>query len=139
VVTVAIERTLLEPQPGLYSIYLPTEQKTGSAVSINGSFYGNLARTDINFGMDYNKLLLKKAISLLIEMVKYIAETGSLDHGTAMLDILDSKDPSSSILTKLLDEGLADSGTPLPDLKVVYPESEETEKSSKQKGSRTRK
>ena len=119
VVTIALERTLQEPQSGLFSIYLPTEQETGSPVSVNGPFYGNLARTDINFSIKYNHLLLTKAVALLIEMLNYIGKTGSLEDGTAMLDILDCRDPSS-VLIQLVDKKLEDSGTPLSHLKVIY-------------------
>lgn len=118
-VNIALERTLQEPQSGLFSIYLPTEQETGSPLSVNGPFYGNLARTDINFSKEYNHLLLTKAVELLIEMLDYISKTGSLQDGTAMLDILDCRDPSS-VLIQLFDKKLEDSGTPLSYLKVVY-------------------
>lgn len=126
-VTIALERTVQEPRPGFYSIYLPTGQETGSPVSVNGPFYGNLPRTDINFSKNYNHLLLRKAVKLMIEMLNYISETGSLEDGTAMLDILDCRD-TSSILIQLLDKELEDSGTPLPDFKAVYTEIPEVAK-----------
>lgn len=119
VVSIALERTIQEPQSGLFSIYLPTQQETGSPVSINGPFYGNLARTDINFSKEYNHLLLIKAVELLIEMLNCISTTGSLEDGTAMLDILDCRD-SSSELMQLVNRRLEDSGIPLSHLNIIY-------------------
>ena len=120
-VHVALERTLQEPQTGRFSIYLPTEKETGSPVSVNGPFYGNLARTDINFSKTYNNLLLEKAAALLVEMLNHIREAGHLEDGTAVLDILDCRTPQSD-LVQLLDRTLEESGTPLSDIPVVYRE-----------------
>ena len=120
-VNIALERTMEEPPTGFFSIYLPTEQDTGSPVSVNGPFYGNLARTEIKFSKTYNNLLLTRAVELLIDMLNVIAKTGSIENGTAMLDLLDSRD-SSSALIQLLDKTLEDSGTPLKSLDAVYVE-----------------
>jgi len=60
-----------------------------------------------------------KAVELLIEMLNCIGRTGSLEDGTAMLDILDCRNPSSELM-QLLDRRLEDSGTPLSHLEVIY-------------------
>ena len=121
-VNIALERTIQEPKPGLFSIYLPTEQETGSALSVNGPFYGNLSRTNIDFSQKYNHILLSKAVELMIEMLSYISKTGSLRDGVALLDILDCKDPTS-ILIQLFDKKLEESGSSLSQIKVIYLES----------------
>ena len=118
-VSIALERTLQEPPSGLFSIYLPTQQETGSPLSINGPFYGNLARTDINFSIKFNNLLLTKAVEVLIEMLDCIGRTGSVEDGTAMLDILDCRDPSSELMP-LFYRRLEDSGMPLSQLDAIY-------------------
>ncbi|MFC1971399.1 sacsin N-terminal ATP-binding-like domain-containing protein [Chloroflexota bacterium] len=125
IVTIGLELSPQEPQAGLFSIYLPTTQETGSPVSVNGPFYGNLPRTEIDFRIDYNYLLLEEAVVLLIDMLNYIRQPRSLENGTIMLDILDCRDPSSMMI-QLLDQKLRDLGTPLSDLKVVYLEPPES-------------
>jgi hypothetical protein len=58
-----------EPEPGVFSIYLPTGLPTGSAVNVNAPFYGNMSRTDIQFDDGYNKFVLQASVELLVDVV----------------------------------------------------------------------
>jgi hypothetical protein len=123
-VTVALERSEEEPPEGWYSIYLPTQQRTGSPVSVNGPFYGNLARTNIDFGITYNRLLLGRATELIVEMLDTIRSSDPTKVATAVVDVLDSRDQSAE-LVQLLDQRLEDRATPLRELPAIALEGED--------------
>ena len=76
------------PEKGLISIFLPTEQSSGAACHLNGPFYGDISRTEVDFAKPFNKLLLGKIAKRAAHIVsKHLGGKG-LDEARAILDIL---------------------------------------------------
>jgi hypothetical protein len=73
---------------GRINIYLPTQLPTGCASHFNGPFYGDMSRTDIDFGKNYNELLLKRIGHMAIEIILESLAGGDVDQARAILDIL---------------------------------------------------
>ena len=42
--------TVVVPEPGTFSIFLPTPLETGLATHVNAPFFGDMSRTHIDFG-----------------------------------------------------------------------------------------
>ena len=77
-----------KPEAGVFSIYLPTELSTGSAVHVNAPFYGNMSRTAISFDDPYNQHLLQTAGELTGEVVrKQLAGKGP-EEARAIVDMI---------------------------------------------------
>lgn len=124
-VTVAVERRMDEPAEGLYSIYLPTQQTTGMAVSVNAPFYGNLARTEIDFREDYNALLLRAAAERVLDSVKLSGKVDPVKSAVAIIDLLDVRDPKS-LLAKEICKCLQEHDRTLARIPAILAESSET-------------
>lgn len=58
------------PEAGIFSIYLPTLLPTGSAVHVNGPFFGDMSRASIPFDDAYNRQLLQTAGDLAFDVVR---------------------------------------------------------------------
>lgn len=76
------------PEKGLISIFLPTEQSSGVACHLNAPFYGDIRRTEVDFAKPFNKLMIEKMAKRAAHIVsKHLAGKG-LDEARAILDIL---------------------------------------------------
>lgn len=76
------------PEKGLISIFLPTEQSSGAACHLNAPFYGDISRTEVDFTKPFNRLLLEKMAKKAAHIVtKQLVKKG-LDEARAILDIL---------------------------------------------------
>ncbi|MET4317938.1 hypothetical protein [Bradyrhizobium sp. RT5a] len=88
------------PQPGILSIFLPTLLGTGCATHINAPFFGDMSRTNIDFGADndgtetsgagqrYNRFLLLEAARLAISIVQGELAGQKSDAARAVIDLL---------------------------------------------------
>ena len=87
-VSVSVEETP-EARRGALVIFLPTTMKTGIGAHVNAPFYGSLDRKTINFGDEYNELMLEfvtdLALDAVLELVKGPAEPW---RGRAVIDLL---------------------------------------------------
>jgi hypothetical protein len=116
---VAVERTPDGvPDPGLFSIFLPTEQGTGSALWINGPFHGDLARKHIELDAPYNRLLLDASVGFAIEMLDALLADGTGASLLAALDLVDPREDGGGAQGRLR-EALARRGTPLQAIPLV--------------------
>lgn len=86
-VSIAI-RSGVERDAGIFSIYLPTNEVTGSAVHVNAPFYGDINRTSIAFDNAYNRHLVDVAVDLALQAALAHTKDVSLDAGRAVLDLL---------------------------------------------------
>lgn len=77
-----------DPEPGLFSIYLPTGVATGSAAHINAPFFGDMSRTHIPFDDAYNRHLLKLAGELALEVIRTKLAGRGAEEGRAIVDLL---------------------------------------------------
>lgn len=87
------------PQPGILSIFLPTLLNTGCATHINAPFFGDMSRTNIDFGADddglersgagtsYNRFLLFEAARLAISVAKRELAGQNSDAARALIDL----------------------------------------------------
>ena len=76
------------PEKGLISIFLPTEQSSGAACHLNAPFYGDISRTQVDFAKPFNKLLLEKMAKRAAHIVSRHLGGKGLDEARAILDIL---------------------------------------------------
>ena len=87
-VSVSVEETR-EARRGALVIFLPTTMKTGIGAHVNAPFYGSLDRKTINFGDEYNELMLEfvtdLALDAVLELVNGPAEPW---RGRAVIDLL---------------------------------------------------
>ena len=77
-VSVAVP-TVVVPEPGTFSIFLPTPLETGLAAHVNAPFFGDMSRTHIEFGNAevgrrepgavYNNYLLGQAAELAVAVI----------------------------------------------------------------------
>ena len=85
-------------QPGVLSIFLPTVLGTGCATHINAPFFGDMSRTDIDFGSSndgiassgstYNRFLLSEAARLAVSIVQNELAGRTSDDARAAVDLL---------------------------------------------------
>ena len=87
-VAVAVEETR-ETRKGVFVIFLPTRMETGVGAHVNAPFYGSLDRKKIDFGDEYNQLLLELVTDLALDAVLELVE-GSAEpwRGRAVIDLL---------------------------------------------------
>jgi Domain of unknown function (DUF3883) len=132
-VAVALERSVAAPRDGFYSIYLPTEQRTGGALWVNGPFFGNIARTHVDFDVDdpgvatragsmsaasYNRLLRDACADLAVEMIDRLLSSDHGDASQAAIDLLDPRHLDSPMLARVRSR-LEQSGRPVAKLPLV--------------------
>ena len=89
-VGVAVEDTA-SPTRGVFIIFLPTEEATGTGAHINAPFYASLDRRHINFKDEYNGLLLEYVMDLALDVAAELA-AGSTEgwRGRTVIDLLAS-------------------------------------------------
>lgn len=73
---------------GRINIYLPTQLPTGCAAHFNGPFYGDMSRTNIDFGKKYNQLLLKRIGRMAADIVLGTLAGQDVNCARAIIDIL---------------------------------------------------
>ena len=106
-VAVSVEAAA-EPGQGVLAIFLPTEMATGVGAHINAPFYGSLDRRHIDFGKEYNDLLLTFVADLMLDVVEELANGDPEEwRGRAVVDLL--------ALAKVTDEHALRSAPPLTD------------------------
>ena len=89
-VGIAVEEAL-DPEEGVFVIFLPTEMTTGTGAHINAPFYGSLNRRRIDFDDCYNKLLLEGVLDLCLDAVsELISEEPEDWRAQAVIDLLSS-------------------------------------------------
>ena len=95
-VAVAVEETR-EAREGAFVIFLPTTVKTGVGAHVNAPFYGSLDRKKIDFGDEYNELLLELVTDRALEAVLELVE-GSPEpwRGRAVIDLVAQAGSSAS-------------------------------------------
>lgn len=75
------------PPVGHYSIFLPTDQATGTGAFVNAPFYGELDRRSIAFNHDYNELLRREAVRLSASLALELAGRDAAD-APSVVDLL---------------------------------------------------
>lgn len=95
-IALAVEN-IPEPPMGTLSIFLPTGLSSGCAAHINGSFYGDLSRTNVDFAADnvtpspaarYNCYLLSQAARLALEVISTDLAGRGIDEAITVVDLL---------------------------------------------------
>ena len=87
---IAVEEAL-NPEEGVFVIFLPTEMTTGTGAHINAPFYGSLNRRRIDFDDCYNKLLIESVLDLCLDAVsELISEEPEDWRAQAVIDLLSS-------------------------------------------------
>ena len=122
-VAVAVEETREERQ-GVFVIFLPTRMGTGIGAHVNAPFYGSLDRTKIDFGDEYNELLLKFVTDLVFDAVAELAKGPAEPwRGAAVIDLLaqqsGSPPPGDPELTRQIRERARDLGRPLDQMALI--------------------
>lgn len=82
------------PEPGRFSIYLPTLAATGSAAHVNAPFFGDMSRTSIPFGDSYNRQLLETAADLAVDVIRGRLAGRGPDEACAIIDLIAPLDGS---------------------------------------------
>lgn len=86
-----------KPATGQISIFLPTNLRTGAAVHVNAPFFGDMSRTDINFGdcesglegdAHYNRFLLDQAADLALEVIESELQGKAEIESAIVVDLL---------------------------------------------------
>jgi hypothetical protein len=113
------------PEPGRFSIYLPTLVATGSAVHVNAPFFGDMSRTSISFEDAYNHQLLQTAGDLAVEVVRERLAGKGQAEARAIIDVispLGNDQAASSRWTQLMNESAERSKASLDDEPLVLAE-----------------
>lgn len=113
------------PEPGRFSIYLPTLVATGSAVHINAPFFGDMSRTSISFEDAYNRQLLQTAGDLAVEVVRERLAGKGQAEARAIIDMispLSDDQAASNRWTQLINESAERSKGSLDDEPLVLAE-----------------
>lgn len=112
------------PEPGRFSIYLPTLVATGSAAHVNAPFFGDMSRTSIPFDDSYNRQLLETAADLAVDVARSrLAGRGS-SEAQALVDLiapLDASDAGQKWLD-LMDASALRAGVSLTDEDLIRAE-----------------
>ena len=122
-VAVAVEETR-EARRGAFVIFLPTGMETGVGAHINAPFHGSLDRTKIDFGDEYNELLLEFVTELVLDAVADLVNGPAEPwRGRAVIDLLGqvrgSRGADDPGLTRRLRERARDRGGPLDRMALV--------------------
>ena len=106
---------------GVFVIFLPTEKVTGTGAHINAPFYGSLDRRQIDFGEQYNKLILDAVLDLCLDLITELAGGNAGWCARAVMDIVASVASvgGESHLTSKLCEHAEERGAPLDDQALI--------------------
>ena len=86
-VAIAVRLGVL-PEKGLISIFLPTEQLSGSASHLNAPFYGDISRKEVDFDKPYNRLLIEKMAKRAADIIHCHLTGRDRKEARAILDLL---------------------------------------------------
>lgn len=113
-----------EQDAGCFSIYLPTRERTGSAVHVNAPFYGDMSRTSIEFDNEYNRHLLDVAVDLALRAALAQTSVRTPDAGQAVLDLLGplSRDESGEAWSMHMKNALSRAGVDVKSIPLVLTE-----------------
>lgn len=75
------------PAEGRFSIFLPTQQETGSSLHINAPFFGEMSRASIPFEEPFNRLLLDHAAAIALQLLRNLRGEAN-EYGTACADLI---------------------------------------------------
>ncbi len=89
-VGVAVEDVPEQPE-GVFVIFLPTEQATGTGAHINAPFYGSLDRRQIDFEETYNALILDEVLDLCLDTIGELKGGDESWKARAIVDIMASR------------------------------------------------
>ena len=123
-VSVSVEETR-EPGQGVFVIFLPTEMETGVGAHINAPFYGSLDRRHIDFGEQYNDLLLSFVTDLMLDAVEELANGDPEEwRGRAVIDLVAKVTEAKALgsappLTDRLRQQALDKERPLEELALI--------------------
>lgn len=101
-------------EAGLFSIGLPTEKPTGSGVWIDGPFFGEISRKQIDFSKPFNSLLLREAATALPRLLETIQATSTIERSLAALKAIDFGEPKSELAAHVFP--VMDTSTPPSEL-----------------------
>lgn len=73
---------------GRFSIYLPTQAKTGTGAWINAPFYGSIDRKSIEWSREWNSCLLCHAVACVGDMVRLLRKSHDIESSQAILSLL---------------------------------------------------
>jgi hypothetical protein len=76
------------PESGVISIFLPSQIKTGIATHVNGPFFADISRTDVNFAEPLNRLLLDAAVSMAAELIIGHLQGKTTEEARVVVDLL---------------------------------------------------
>jgi len=114
-----------EPGRGVFVIFLPTEMETGVRAHINAPFYGSLDRRHIDFGEQYNDLLLTFVTDLMLDAVEELTSGHPAGwRGRAVIDLVAKATEANALgsappLTDRLRQRALDKGCPLEELALI--------------------
>jgi hypothetical protein len=98
--SVGVERSA-QPEPGRYSIVLPTEEPTGLAAHLSGPFYGDMARRDIDFSKPLNRLFVSYLARMIRDAARDLAGKRARDAVVIIDLIAPLAGPQNTALTVL--------------------------------------
>ena len=123
-VAVAVEETR-EARQGVFVIFLPTEMETGVGAHINAPFYGSLDRRHIDFGEQYNDLLLTFVTDLMLDAVEELANAEPEEwRGRAVIDLVAKATEAHALgsappFADRLRQRALDKGRPLEEMALI--------------------
>lgn len=77
-----------KPEKGYLNIYLPTKMMSGCHAHFSAPFYGDINRTGVNFGQDYNQLLLDILAVKVVKVIKNFLSGKGVIEAAAIIDLL---------------------------------------------------
>ena len=117
-VGVAVEDTPM-PDPGVFVIFLPTGELTGTGAHINAPFYGSIDRRHIEFDESYNELLRDFVSDLCLDVIKDLVSGKPEEwRAQAVIDILSSS-AGEGVMNNLLVEWATERGCALKEQALI--------------------
>ncbi|ETT62632.1 hypothetical protein C173_26071, partial [Paenibacillus sp. FSL R7-277] len=116
-VNIAIEESQ-DIQRGKYSVFFPTQDLTGMPFWVNGIFYSDISRKNIDFTMPWNRYLLQRAAELLVFTVDQLSESEEVPL-SCLLDLISF--PPDDLLFQHVKKVLEDKGRSIMDW-VIFPD-----------------
>ena len=109
---------------GRFVIFLPTEMATGTGGHVNAPFYGSLDRRWVDFGDQYNSLLLDCVADLCLHVIEHLLAGEPNDiQGRALVDILGARGELGSTNKNMLElvfERAKNRGDNIKDCALVF-------------------
>lgn len=125
-VDVAVEHVSEAPE-GRYSIFLPTDQPTGTGAFINAPFYGEIDRRAVDFDHAYNEILRQAAVDLSAEVALSLTESGTstgMPEAGHVLDLVapTTETPSSAapLVLAAIEQQTGDAAAEVPLVRAAH-------------------